>query len=85
MPRTYGVSSGSLAKRRGSALQRLSTQLDNGTKILSTKGIVKMPFDEFEALSKEPSSKVITVPLTDKDKIRIEKEITTLKLRGAKI
>lgn len=69
--------------RRSVALSSLTAQLETGTKVLSTKGIVQIPYEIYSKLMEETATPEIILPLSHVDVERIKKEIETLKKRGA--
>jgi hypothetical protein len=60
-------------KRRLGVIGRLEAQLQAGTKTAKNMELVTM--------EGKPSNIVATLPLTEADKVRINKELVTLKLR----
>lgn len=76
---------GYAVKRRSVALVARLEQLETGTKVLSTKALVKLPYEEYQALleAMPVAESDIIIPLSPQDRKRIEKEIEVLKSRGA--
>lgn len=84
--RRPNMTSKAIARRSRVLASRLE-QLELGTKVLSTKQLLRLPFEEYEALVQgAPLSEIkITVPLTPQDRMRVEEEISVLKKRGATV
>lgn len=71
--------------RRSIVLTNLLKQLERGNKILSTKGIVNIPYEIYSVLLEETATPDIILPLNVNDTDRIKKEIEVLKSRGATV
>lgn len=69
-------------RRRTNVLEARIAQLKAGTKELQPKTLRKLDNEAYQALL-ESSASTMVVPLTDEDIARINKEIETLKKRGA--